>query len=99
MALTRPQARVLGALTELTSGESLTVDELHVRTGLSIRTTREAAHALDRSWLAMRSGRTPAEWRITPTGRTLAARPVYREETSRRPPGEIEIETKGVMHD
>ena len=94
MALTRPQARVLGALAELGPTGSLTVDEIHVQAGLSTRTTREALRGLDHSGLATRSCRTPAGWRITPTGQTVAARSVYRDETSRRPPGEMKIESK-----
>ncbi|MGO4615323.1 hypothetical protein AB4305_12715 [Nocardia sp. 2YAB30] len=76
MALSRSQAKVLGALTQ---GEPMTTQELSLRTGLATATARAAAAFLAYDGWASSTDRVPTYWQITDCGRRLAATRPYRE--------------------
>ena len=78
MALTEPQAKVLGALDE-DHAQALTVRELRARTGLSAQCARDAARQLAYDGLATSTDSIPTYVSITGTGRAEISRSVYRE--------------------
>lgn len=72
MALTEPQAKVLGVL----AGQALTFADIHTCTGLSEHTTRATVHALAYLGWARRAASC---WRITDDGRRVIGEPRYRD--------------------
>ncbi|MFG1796719.1 hypothetical protein [Nocardia sp. NPDC049149] len=84
MALTEPQAKVLGALSTLGPWTRFTVRELVTATGLPTDRTRAVLLRLTYDGLVRRSGKTPADYWISRTGRAVIASPTYREYRTRR---------------
>lgn len=79
MALSESQAAVLHVLADPNPTEALRLSAIHARVPFRAEaTTRDALKALTFRGLAQRSLRTPAEWRITQTGRAVVSRPAYR---------------------
>lgn len=79
MALTEPEAKVLGALSHLDTAQALTVRQICGTTGLTDRTARAALSRLARSGLALSTKQTPANWRPTERGLLAVRTPPYRD--------------------
>ncbi|MBF6300135.1 hypothetical protein IU459_21685 [Nocardia amamiensis] len=72
MALTEPQAKVLGAI----SATPMSFADIRIRTGLSEHTTRATMHALAYlGWVR----RAAACWQITDEGQRVIGEPRYRD--------------------
>lgn len=84
MALTEPQAKVLGALSTLAPWEALTVREICSATGLPPSRTRAVVHRLTYDGLMLGSSKSPADYWISNTGRAVISSPTYREYRTRR---------------
>ncbi|MFJ9367132.1 helix-turn-helix domain-containing protein [Nocardia sp. NPDC101769] len=81
MALTEPEARVLGALRISSVESALTVRELSRETGLPETSIRRALLRLVRTGLAVATVQGPARWRSTDRGRLTICRAGYQEYT------------------
>ncbi|WP_330249766.1 helix-turn-helix domain-containing protein [Nocardia sp. NBC_00565] len=79
MAFTEPEAKVLGALSNLDPPHGLTVRQLCRVTGLPETSVHRALLRLSRTGLAMSPLHSPARWRCTDRGRLAITRPVYRD--------------------
>ncbi|MCU1641606.1 MAG: hypothetical protein JWN03_1881 [Nocardia sp.] len=79
MALTEPEAKVLGALFILQPTQALTVRQLCRTTGLADGPTRRALRRLSRTGLALSTHQSPANWRPTHRGRLAVNLPGYRD--------------------
>ncbi|MFE3190318.1 hypothetical protein ACFXHA_14995 [Nocardia sp. NPDC059240] len=79
MALTESEAKVLGALSDLDTAQTLTVRELHLAVGLSEQSVRRALARLLRTGLAASTRQSPANWWPTARGRLTAGSTGYRE--------------------
>ncbi|AYF77803.1 hypothetical protein D7D52_32785 [Nocardia yunnanensis] len=85
MAFTEPEAKVLGALSNLDPAEALTVRQLGRATRLPETSIHRALLRLSRTGLAMGTLQGPARWRCTNRGRLAITRPVCREYAGTRP--------------
>lgn len=85
MALTEPEAKVLGALAMLTPPRAITCRQLCRATGLPDTSVHRALLRLSRTGLAMSTLHGPARWRSTDRGRITMTRPVYREYVGAQP--------------
>ncbi|MFE3104981.1 helix-turn-helix domain-containing protein [Nocardia tengchongensis] len=85
MAFTEPEAKVLGALSNMNQSHALTVRELCRATGLPEASIHRALLRLSHSGLAMGAPHGPARWRCTDRGRVAITRPVYRDYARTRP--------------
>ncbi|AYF75667.1 MarR family transcriptional regulator [Nocardia yunnanensis] len=79
MAFTEPEAKVLGALSNLDPARTLTARQICRATGLAETSVHRALLRLLRTGLVMGTLQGPARWRPTNRGRVAIARPVYRE--------------------
>lgn len=79
MALTEPEARVLGALSGIELPGAKTVRELSDSTGLTEGSTRKALMRLSRTGLALGTRQGLARWRPTDRGRLTIKLPAYSE--------------------
>ncbi|MFE3190854.1 hypothetical protein ACFXHA_17720 [Nocardia sp. NPDC059240] len=79
MALTEPEAKVLGALPTSKAAAALTVRELGRETRLPETSIRRALLRLARSGLVVATLHGPARWRSTERGRLVIFKPEYRE--------------------
>jgi len=77
MALTLPQAKVLGRLYAL--GRTETAQNLATLTGLADSTTYTALRELKVRDLVSSGTTMPTYWQITSSGRAIIGNPVYRE--------------------
>jgi sugar-specific transcriptional regulator TrmB len=84
MALTEPQAKVLGALSTLGPWQAFTVRELSKATGLPANRIRAVLLRLSYDGLALGSSKSPADYWISRLGRAVIASPTYREYRTRR---------------
>ncbi|MFE5290308.1 helix-turn-helix domain-containing protein [Nocardia sp. NPDC056611] len=85
MALTEPEAKVLGALSMLEPSRALTCRQLCRATGLPDTSIHRALLRLSKTGLAMSTLRSPARWRSTDRGRVTMTRAVYREYVGAQP--------------
>lgn len=79
MALTESEAKVLGALANLTPPHALTARQLCRAAGLCETSIHRALLRLTRRGLSVTVPQGPARWRLTDRGRVAVMRPVYRE--------------------
>lgn len=79
MALTEPQAKVLGALSTLDAARTLTVRQLCDTTGLGERAVRSAVVRMWRNGLAHSTRQGPVAWRLTNLGWRVAAKSEYHD--------------------
>ncbi|MCU1643104.1 MAG: hypothetical protein JWN03_3379 [Nocardia sp.] len=79
MALTEPEAKVLGALSTLQPPHALTVQQLCRTTGLADGAIRRALRRLSHTGLALGTRHSPANWRPTKRGRLAVNQPGYRD--------------------
>ncbi|WP_330178740.1 hypothetical protein OHB26_19665 [Nocardia sp. NBC_01503] len=85
MAFTEPEAKVLGALSNLDPPHALSVRQLCCATLLPETSVHRALLRLSRTGLAMGTLQGPARWRCTDRGRLAITRPVYRDYAGVRP--------------
>lgn len=83
MALTEPEARVLGTLANPDIARTLTVHQLAEATDLSEQCIRRALRRLSRSGLASGTKQSPSRWRRTDRGRLALIRPGYSDYITR----------------
>lgn len=79
MALTEPEAKILGVLPLSDAASAPTVRELSRETGLPETSIRRALLRLVRTGLAVATLHGPARWRATDRGRLTISQPGYRE--------------------
>lgn len=82
MALTEPEAKVLGALSFPNPQQALTVRQLSHETALPETTIRRALLRLVRTGLAVTTRQGPARWRSSDRGRLTILGPRYRDYTA-----------------
>ncbi|APA97335.1 hypothetical protein [Nocardia seriolae] len=79
MALSEPEAKVLGALFYSNGMQVLTVQRIRLTTRLSEGSVRRALLRLARTGLALSTQQRPANWRPTERGRLVINKPPYIE--------------------